>query len=185
MYRLMKKCLIPIFTLLTVALHAQVHRYEDMWRPTFSIRQSANVEDYLLGFTIGASTPKRNLITYGSFDFRPGQKRIQEQVSGNFYRQYAEKRFFTGIGVEYLHHFNKDNKGIFACANGNYTWGNYGGTYAKPQKGFNIVPRLGFFMSFYDKSIFTKLGYEYLDTKSAVSEHRLFFSIVFVINPSR
>ncbi|MFT6866635.1 MAG: hypothetical protein ACJA08_001470 [Cyclobacteriaceae bacterium] len=177
----LKQIFILLVMLYSLYGYAQHIEYEGMWRPTLSFRQSANAEDYILGFSIGASTPQRNLITYASFDFRPYGKKIQEKQSGNFYHQYAEKRFFTGIGVEYLHRLNNKNKGVFANANVNYTWGSYGGTLAKPQQGFNVVPRIGLFMSFFERTTFLKLGYEYLDTKSDVLEHRLFFSVVGVI----
>ncbi len=178
----------PIKQILAVAIlltsmqgFAQHVQYEGMWRPTFSVRQSFNSEDYILGFTVGVSTPQRNLITYASFDFRPYGKKIQEKQAGNFYHQYAEKRSFTGIGAEYLHRLNDKNRGVFVNANLDYTWGRYGGTFAKPQKGFLVVPRAGFFMSFFERTTFLKLGYEYLDTNSEVLEHRVFFSVVGVI----
>lgn len=176
------KSTIFLFALLISSVgFAQRIQYEGSWRPTFAIRQSASTEDYMLGFAIGVSTPERNLIGYGSFDFRPYRKKIQENQYANFYHQYAERRFFTGLGVEYLHRLNDRNRGVFVNLNGNYTWGNYGGTFRKPHKGFNVVPRAGFFMSFFQRTTFLKLGYEYLDTKSNVLEHRLFFSVVGVI----
>lgn len=181
----MNKIILILLLTFSFSGMSQQIEYDGIWRPTFSLRQSANLDDYLLGFTIGASTPLRNLIVYGSFDFRPYRKKIQEKQSGNFYHQYAEQRFFTGVGLEYLHRLNDKNRGVFLNLNGNYTWGNYGGTYSDPQKGFLITPRVGFFMSFFERTTFLKLGYEYLDSQSEVLEHRLFFSVVGVIGKMR
>ncbi|MFY0602088.1 MAG: hypothetical protein JXR03_20605 [Cyclobacteriaceae bacterium] len=180
----MRKILLIVLLGLSLSGLSQQIKYEGMWRPTFSIRQSANTEDYILGFTVGASTPQRNTVFYGSFDFRPYRKKIQERQSGNFYHQYGEQRFFTGVGAEHLYRFKNDSRGLFANINGNFTWGDYGGTYAKPQKGWHIVPRVGFFQSFLKSTTFLKIGYEYLDSKSEVLEHRLFFSLMFVIGKS-
>lgn len=181
----MKKIVLVILLGCSLSSIAQQIEYEGSWRPTFSVRQSANLEDYILGLSIGASTPARNLILFSSFDFRPYRKKIQEKQSGNLYYQYAEQRFFLGLGAEYLYRLNNKNRGVFANLNGNYTWGNYGGTSAKPQKGYHLVPRAGFFMSFFKRTTFVKLGYEYLNTKSEVLEHRLFFSVVGVIGKVR
>ncbi len=150
-------------------------------RPYMAFRQSANVEDYLLGWEIGAMNGSRTLAVYSSFDFRPYRKKIQQHEAPGIIYQYAERRMFIGAGMEYFHYLPHQSRGLCLSLNGNYVWGTYGGTALKPDAGFILTPRIGFFQSLAQRTTFFKFGYEYLDTQSRVLEHRFFFSVVGVI----
>ncbi|MBV6647119.1 MAG: hypothetical protein KI790_16800, partial [Cyclobacteriaceae bacterium] len=64
---------------------------------------------------------------------------------------------------------------------GHHTWGNYGGTFEKPENGIILAPRAGFFMSWWEESLILKCGYEYLDTKSEIPKHRVTISLMMVL----
>lgn len=155
-------------------------RYDELYgaKPGFylSIRNDLNLEDYCLGMELGLMTKQRNLIFFGAIDARPYRKKVLEYQGNNLFYQYAQERYFAGVGVEYLRDFHDSRMGAFIQANGSYTWGANGGTNEKPPKGWVLVPRVGLYMKVLEMGYF-HFGYSYMDAKTArLDKHRLFLA---------
>lgn len=147
----------------------------------FSIRQSFQPKDYILGFEGGMIEVSKQILLYGSFDVRPFKKRVEEEIANNFYHQYSETRFVAGIGAEWQKFFTA-RSGLFVNSTLGYSWGDYKGTIRTARKAFIGIPRLGYI---YDtgKFVWLKVGYEYHDTFNDLQgKHRLFFGVNFAIN---
>lgn len=149
-----------------------------------SLRNAFHPEDFMLGTEVGIMNAKQTLIFFGSFDARPYRKKISEYQGNNIFYQYAERRYFAGIGAEYLKSIRDLNIGVFIQMNIHYTWGKYGGTYNKPDQGFVITPKMGFYWRFSYNGFF-KVGYAYLDTKSRLEKHRLTLTISGILSKNQ
>lgn len=136
-----------------------------------SMHNSFLDRDYLMGFGAGISLPSD--LSFGiSFDFHPVKDRVQEEVRRFYLIQYSLRRYYLSGGVEQLFSVNK-YLGFYAGVQGAYTWGEYYGTLADPEKGWTIIPGGGMAITPV-RSFRIKLGYEYRDAKStAVLNHRV------------
>lgn len=182
-----------IILLAASACYAQEVVVEDRYDEIFgakpaaylAIRNQINLEDYTLGLEAGMINRKRNLILFGSFDARPYRKKVIEYKGNNLFYQYREERYFLGVGAEYLKGFEGSGFGAFIQLNPQYTWGVYGGTEHRPDKGWVITPRIG--LAWHLKGYgFLKLGYAYLDTKTyQLDKHRVYVTIAGLLTRNR
>lgn len=142
-----------------------------------SIRNDLNLSDYVLGTELGVVNKNRNITTFLTFDARPYRKGVLEYVGNNQFYQFREERYFLGAGVEYFKGFKRLPLAGFVQANGVYTWGKYGGTEMKPDKGWVVIPRLGLALDLKGHG-WLKVGYSYLDAKTyRLEKHRLYIAI--------
>ncbi|MEQ8469654.1 MAG: hypothetical protein RIC35_00635 [Marinoscillum sp.] len=188
------RTLFILFTLcLAGHIYAQEIVVEDRYDEYFGIapagylsfRNQINLEDYAMGLEFGVINKNRNLVYFGSFDARPYRKRVIRYQGNNLFYQYREERFFIGAGVEYLKRFRQSGLGGFIQVNPEYTWGAYGGSEKKPERGWIITPRIGLYWNPGDFGYF-KLGYAYLDSKSyQLDKHRLYLTIAGLLTKDR
>ena len=176
---------IALFSLLFFAGKAQDLEVEDRYdewygqKPAFqlAIRNQIHPKDYVLGIEAGIASANRNWLLFGSFDARPYRKRVLRYQGGNQYFQYTEERYYIGLGATYMYTIRQTNKGAFVEVNPSYTWGRYGGSERKPEDGWIIMPKAGFFWKFVNNG-FVQLGYSYLDTKNDDFEkHRIYLTL--------
>lgn len=152
-------------------------RYDEVFgqKPALHLagRSDLNLDDMSAGAEVGIVNKSGNFNFFGSFDIRPFRKRVLEYAGSNLYYQYREDRFFAGVGSTYMRSFDQSRFGAFLQANINYTWGSYGGTERKPDKGLIIVPRMGLTMMLKGRK-HLRFGYSFIDSKSSdFSPHRL------------
>lgn len=178
---------------LAVSLAAQdivvVDRYDELYgskRAVYmSVRGDMNADDGAIGAAIGMINKKRNLAFFSVFDARPFRKNILEYIGNNTYYQYQQERFYIGGGLEYKRAFDNAPFGAFAQINTLYTWGKYGGTLRKPEKGWMLIPRMGVYWQLWEAHSLS-FGYAYADPKDAnIETHRLYISFNSIFSKRR
>lgn len=164
-------------------------RYDEYFGYTpagyLALRNQVNLQDYTLGLEFGFINKDRNLTFFGNFDARPYRKSVIRYQGNNLFYQFREERYFIGAGAEYYKGFRDSNLGGFIQINPQFTWGAYGGTERKPEKGWVITPRVGVSWNLNDNG-FLKVGYAYLDTRNQqLDKHRLTITVARLLKKDR
>jgi|WetSurSiteA1Bulk_404760.scaffolds.fasta_scaffold14837_2 ankyrin repeat protein len=146
---------------------AKVIRKPYFNRVTFGTLVRFNTEDTHLGFSIGLSEKKYNLMTSLGYGFRLKAIQVLEQTSETEYYQFWEKRHFISLSCEKAVFIpgNTDfmKSGIFAGFSEVLTFGGYRGSKENPDIRLVFNPRIGIIFEF--RLLRFKVDYEFMDLR--------------------
>jgi hypothetical protein len=141
------------------------HLSLDLW--SFGTRYTFNREDSQLGFIVGLSDRRYNLMTSLGFGFRPKTIRILEEADQNLFYQYWEKRRYVSVSIDKAFLLNTGGtaftSGVFAGFSEVLTFGSYKGSEEKPVTKLIINPRIGVIGEF--GALRLKLSYEFMNLR--------------------
>jgi ankyrin repeat protein len=141
------------------------HLSFDLW--SFGTRYTFNRYDSQLGFIIGLSDRKYNLMTSLGFGFRPKTIQILEEADQNLFYQYWEKRRYVSVSIDKAFLLNTGGSaftsGVFAGFSEVLTFGSYKGSEEKPVTKLIINPRIGVIGEF--GALRLKLSYEFMNLR--------------------
>jgi ankyrin repeat protein len=169
------------------------HEAKAIHRPNFNqftvgSRYTFNSDDSQLGFTLGMSDSKYNLMACLGFGLRPKAVRILEEPDQNLFYQYWEKKRFISITLEkafFMRTFGSAfTTGAFAGFSEVLTFGSYKGSNVIPDVRLVINPRIGCIFGY--NFLRVKLSYEFMNLHlKYISNGWLNVSLEFLLNRKR
>jgi ankyrin repeat protein len=155
---------------------------------TLGTRVLYNPDDQQLGFTLGFSDSKYNLMTGVGYGFRLTAIQVLEQSSETEYYQYWEKRNFISLSVEKAFYMPLGSEswkaGIFTGLSEVLTFGGYRGSNMNPDVRLLFNPRIGGIFQY--SFLRLKFDYEFMNLHlREISRGWFNFSLEFLFRRNR